>query len=182
MFDDFVQSLVVGLFVSKTLTIANRNLCARFLVTRVEMVKKPIFHPRTKFVCLSPFVVSSMREKDGVLTTHYLRPDDPNLSESIRKNLIRKYGLIHRSSLQDDRLTAELDQEYIARRGGITRISKLISIKEGTDEETKVYAIQSPLTLEGSSELMEIAYESGIGAKNSVGFGMLAMYQKNGQR
>jgi CRISPR-associated endoribonuclease Cas6 len=182
MFDEFVQNLVVGLFISKTLTVANRRMCARFLVTRVEMLKRPVFHPSMKFVCLSPFVVSGMEEKDGVLRTHYLRPDDPNLSESIRKNLVRKHGLIYRTTPEDDRMTVTLDEQYIARRGGIARVSKLITIKEGSDEETRVYAIQTPLTLEGSSELMETAYESGIGTKNSVGFGMLGVYRGDAQR
>ncbi len=50
--------------------------------------------------------------------------------------------------------------------------SKLITIKEGSAEETRVKAFESLFYLTGSKELMQVAYECGIGQRNSMGFGM----------
>ena len=49
-----------------------------------------------------------------------------------------------------------------------------MTIKEGhKTEETKIVGFEVPFTLQGSTKLMEIAYECGIGEKNSLGFGMI---------
>jgi len=40
-------------------------------------------------------------------------------------------------------------------------------------EETKVRGFRCPVTLEGSVELIKLSYDSGLGEKGSMGFGML---------
>jgi CRISPR-associated endoribonuclease Cas6 len=54
-------------------------------------------------------------------------------------------------------------------------ISKLITIKQGREDETKVRGFMCPLKIEGNPALIALAYESGLGEKNSLGFGMLEL-------
>jgi len=128
---------------------------------------------RVKFKCLSPIVVSTMEEYNGKLSVHYLRPGDNRLSEAIRQNLIRKFETIEKRKPNDERFEFQFDNGYIERKGGLEKITKLIWIKEGEEEETQVKCFIAPFELMGSVELMRCAYECGIGEKNSLGFGMI---------
>jgi CRISPR-associated endoribonuclease Cas6 len=63
------------------------------------------------------------------------------------------------------------DREYLKKRQG--RVTKLITLYEGRPEETKNRAFECPFALEGPPELLRIAYESGLGNDNAMGFGMI---------
>lgn len=176
MLQDFVQNFVVGLFSAQSIVIASRYGKETFYIQQVETLPEPDFSEEMKFKCLSPIVASTMRDNGE---EHYFRPNEPELGEAIRKNLISKFETIHRHPPKDDNLNFELDEQYIERRGGVKRISKLIHIKEGTSEETRIKAFECPFYLKGSIELIKTAYECGIGQKNSMGFGMVEVVGKN---
>jgi len=93
-------------------------------------------------------------------------PDEPEFSELVRQNLIRKYEAIHARKPQDDSFTMEFDAEYIRKRGG--RITRLIRYKE-----IDIRGILCPFHASGNPELMFVGYECGFGDKNSAGFGMV---------
>ncbi|MBI4810670.1 MAG: CRISPR-associated endoribonuclease Cas6, partial [Ignavibacteriales bacterium] len=57
-------------------------------------------------------------------------------------------------------------------------ISKLITIKEGHKEETRVRGFMCPITIEGNPELIKLAYECGLGEKGSLGFGMIEILER----
>jgi CRISPR-associated endoribonuclease Cas6 len=181
MLEDFVQNFVVGLFQHQQLVIASKDVVGRFQVEMVETLPAPNFVERVKhsgsvsvrFRCLSPIVVSTMEEYGGKLSVHYIRPGDARLAEGIRHNLIQKLATVEGRKPDDDKLEFKLDDEYVERRGGFDRITKLITIKEGEEQETRVKCFVAPFELAGSAELIECAYECGIGEKNSMGFGMI---------
>jgi CRISPR-associated endoribonuclease Cas6 len=181
MLEDFVQNFVVGLFQHQQVAIASKDAVGRFQVEMVETLPAPNFVERAKlsssvsvkFRCLSPIVVSTMEEYGGKLSVHYVRPDDERLAEAIRQNLIQKFATVEGKRPDDDKLEFTLDKGYIDRRGGYDRITKLIAIKEGQEEETQVKCFVAPFELAGSAELIECAYECGVGEKNSMGFGMV---------
>jgi len=91
----------------------------------------------------------------------------------VRKNLLAKYEIIFGRLPEDDRLEFVIDADYLARRGGPEKVSKLITIKEGTAEETRIKAFECPFTLTGNPELMGVAWECGVGDHNSMGCGMV---------
>ena len=172
MLDGFVQHLVMGAFAQQRIDIAGHGQRNSFLITQVEAIPAPEFSPVTHFICQSPFVVSTIHERDGKLRPYYLRPDDPNLSTAVRKNLIQKYYAIHQQSPVDDALEFSLDSGYISRRGGPDKVTKLITLKEGhTTAETRIKSIFAPFTLTGSPDLMRTAWEAGLGEHCSQGFG-----------
>ncbi len=183
MLNDFFNNFLIGLFQNQTFDIGNRETVARFVIKDIEALPPcGLYRPEIrqesiiKFKCLSPIVLSTMQEYQGELRQHYFRPDDPNLSEAIRKNLIHKFHTMTQSYPKDDSLEFILDEQYIQRKGGASKISKLISICEGDESrEVKIKSFTCPFFLKGSIELIQCAYECGIGEKNSLGFGMIEM-------
>ncbi len=138
----------------------------RLRVVDVEIPRIPSFHPDMKFRCLSPITMSTKRERNGKLVMHYCLPDEPEFSELVRQNLIRKHEAIYGHSLRDDSFSMEFDPEYISRRKG--RVTKLIRYKN-----VDIRGVLCPFHASGSPELMYVGYECGFGDKNSAGFGMV---------
>ena len=132
----------------------------------VAIPRAPHFQSETRFRCLSPVVMSTVRERDGKRSMHYCLPDDPAISDLIRQNLIRKHEVIHGHPPHDKTLTLQFDENYIARRQG--RVTRLIDFKG-----IKIKGIMCPFRVSGSRELIQIGYECGFGDKNSAGFGMV---------
>lgn len=172
LIEDFIQHFVVGLFENQELVIGNQHTVGRFQIQAVESLPAPEFKPTTRFKCLSPFVVSTMKEHHGKLTPHYIRPDDADLSAAIRLNLIHKYETCYHQPPANSVLDFALDADYVRRKGGPEKVTKLIALKEHQpDETTRIRAINAPFTLTGSTELMQVAWEAGLGTHCSQGFG-----------
>ena len=164
--EEFVQHFVLGLFESSEVAIGGQGVHAVFRVELVEALPMPAFSDRMRFKCLSPITASTMRESDGRAKTYYYRPGDAGLSEALRQNLLQKYATIHGQPPTGDRLRFRLEATDRPK-------SRLIKIKEGTPQETDVPCFESYFTLEGSPELMRVAWECGLGEHNSQGFGMV---------
>lgn len=134
----------------------------------VNIPRTPRFQPQMQFRCLSPIVMSAVRENDGQRRTHYCLPDDPQLSELIRQNLLRKHEAIHRCFPQDETLSFRFDNNYIRRKQG--RVTRLVDFKG-----IKIRGILCPFRVSGSPALIKVGYECGFGDKNSAGFGMAGL-------
>ena len=143
------------------LSLGHRHLQVR----DVTVPRIPRFQSEMHFRCLSPIVMSTVREWDGKQSTHYCMPDDPVLSELIHQNLMRKYEAIHGRAPHDDTLTFRFDTDYISRRQG--RVTRLVDYKG-----IKIKGVMCPFRVSGSTPLIQIGYECGFGDKNSAGFGM----------
>ena len=162
--DEFVEHLANGLLQQGEVRIAD----SQFRTETVEIMELPDFTGKeeVKFLCLSPIVSSTMKEKDGSLNTYYYRHDDPGLEDNIKANLEKKYQLVHGEEVNTgDRFELEFDQSYIERKDG--RVTKLVSFKG-----TKIKGIFAPFKLKAPPGLIEIGYEAGFGGKGSMGFGM----------
>lgn len=184
-----LQHLVVGIFEKQELYIERKE--NRFFVESVETLPEPDWTRRMKFRMLSPLTVSipeegslpprSNCEKGNLqprrIIPHYLRPNDTRLSEALRANILNKHASLHEYEPADTEFRCTLDEKFIEARGGAEKISKLITIKQGRTDETKVRGFMCPLTLEGNPELIKLAYESGLGEKGSLGFGMIETVQ-----
>lgn len=164
--DEFVRNFLLGVFQSSTLTLASRNVRADFLVAEVRILPSPKFKDITRCKCLSPIVVSTMHEKNGRLRPYYYRPYDEGISGALEKNLLQKYEIIYGKNPEDHRMGFRIDPFANPK-------SKLITLKENTDEETRIKAFESYFLLEGSPELMQVAWECGLGEHTSQGFGMI---------
>ncbi len=135
-----------------------------FPIRVVESLQTPAFTETTRFTCLTSIVASVPLPGGG---TRYLRPCDGDaFSEAVRKNLLAKYRTLHGHPPADERLRLDFDQGYLARNphGGT---------KKETFKGIDIIGAMAPFTLTGSPELMELAWNAGLGEKNAGGFGMV---------
>lgn len=170
--DQIIDILVKGILLHAFVDIANNMVKAKFRITNVQKIPTPEFSETQKYIMISPTTASTMRETLSGLQTYYLRADDSELSNNLADNLCRKYQIVHKKECAKD-FAIMLDSEYITKRGGASRITKLISIKEGHRDEIKVKAFVCPVTIFGPKEIHQIVWDCGLGHKNSLGFGMV---------
>lgn len=169
LIDSFVKNVVIGLFEKQKLIIQNEI----FNILKIEPVALPEFSNEMQFRCLSPFVLSTMCEHNGSLTPHYIRPNEEGLSEAAKNNLINKFTTLYQKQPEHNQIQLKLDENYIKTRNP-NRLTKLITLKEGHGKhETKIRGIFVPFRLSGSVELMQIAWDAGLGTHCSQGFGCI---------
>jgi len=173
MLEDFVENFVLGIFSSSTIEIAGQGVKSRFQVVQVESVQKPEFRELMRFKCLSPIVISRSVPGESKRKPHYYRPFEKGLSDALRKNLLQKYQIIHRELPPNESFEFEITERDRPR-------SKKITIKEGTPEATELKAFETYFTLRGAPELMEVAWECGLGEHTSQGFGMVEVVGSDG--
>jgi CRISPR-associated endoribonuclease Cas6 len=121
------------------------------------------FPERVKITMLSPVTVySTLQTVDGRKKTYYYSPFEPEFSEQIEANIKKKFEILHSekcySPLSITPLFSGNKNERI-----ITYKEFIIKAWEGVYE------------LKGEPELIGVAYNTGLGAKNSQGFGCFEM-------
>ena len=72
--EPFLENFAAALMGAGILQIERHKL----RVQDVEVLRQPRFGPQMTFRCLSPITMSTKRERDGQLGTHYCLPDDPS--------------------------------------------------------------------------------------------------------
>ncbi len=160
--EPFLQNFAASLMQTGILQIERHRL----RVQDVEVLRQPRFGPQMTFRCLSPITMSTKRERGDRLDTYYCLPNDPQFSELVRQNLIRKYEAVYQQPPTEKSFAMTFDQAYIDKNEG--RVTRLVDFKG-----TKIRGILSPFHIIGSPELIHIGYECGFGDKNSMGFGMV---------
>lgn len=109
---------------------------------------------------LSPVTVySTFSTPDGRKKTYYYNPKEREFSELIRQNIIKKYIAFYGEKPPSEEFTVEPlkirreDEKIISYKGFIIK------------------GWMGRYRLSGAKELLQLAYDAGIGAKNSQGFG-----------
>lgn len=113
---------------------------------------------------LSPITVySTLKSPEGRKKTYYYSPFEEDFSKLIKENLCKKYLLIHKRPLEGSKFS--ISPEKVSQRNHHILFYKGTVIKAWSG----IYKIR------GSEELIRIAYETGLGSKNSQGFGMIEL-------
>jgi CRISPR-associated endoribonuclease Cas6 len=155
---EFVTALAEGL-----LSQGQINVCDKLLnIDKVEAMSEPDFSSEMSFACLSPIVVT--RSGGPGEYAHFCTHEDPDFSERIKSNLIRKYELVYGNTPEDIDFEMHFDTDYISRRSG--RVTKLINVRG-----TQIRGVLAPFRAYGSPELIKIGYQCGFGERGSMGFG-----------
>ena len=164
---EFIEHLVIGLLHQPFVQIGRQ----RFRVETVKKLDPPGLGDDMQFIMLSPLVCSTKREGDKY--PQYLMPGDEEFERVLLDNLLGKYAALHGKPFEDDntKLVFEVQEEYLERKHG--KITKLIKLKEGSPDETKVRGTLAPFRLCVPKELMEVGYYCGFGGLNAQGFGMV---------
>lgn len=133
---------------------------SQFLLESANVEPKPDFSSGSAaFRTVSPIVASTKREMDGKLRTWDLMPQETQFHENILKNLVRKYAEFHGKEPENPHFGMHAVRPMRTRR---------VKVKNE-------FHVGSMLSFEarGSSDMLDFAYECGLGEKNSMGFGMV---------
>lgn len=167
-----IPAFVNGVFKKRTFNLydGKSDNSTFFTMKGISVISEPIYNEVQKYKMLSPTLISLKNENDEV---SYIEADDPRFVVQIEKNLIEKYRQIHNKDYQGI-IRVMMDMHYIERRKAMNKhISKKITVKAGRQEETELRAFIAPLVIEAQPEMQKVAYDCGIGEKNSFGLGML---------
>ncbi|MEO0190260.1 MAG: CRISPR-associated endoribonuclease Cas6 [candidate division WOR-3 bacterium] len=116
---------------------------------------------------LSPITVySTLLTKDGQKKTYYYTPFEDEFGRQIRDNLLKKYAIININNKECVNLDFNILPHIVSKKN-----EHIIFYKD-----TVIKAWSGIYKMEGSKELLNIAFDCGIGAKNSQGFGMIEEY------
>lgn len=110
-----------------------------------------------KVITKSAITVYSTFEKDGRKKTYYYSPKEKEFNELIKNNLIKKYKAFYKKEINNP----EFEIKSLGNLKEIISRYKNIIIK----------GWMGIFALKGTPELLTMAYDSGVGAKNSIGFG-----------
>lgn len=131
----------------------------------INVYAQPKLGEKVQVKMLSPMTVySTLSKLDGRKKTYYYSPFEREFSELIEKNLRKK----HRAYFGKDS-----DGDFTIKPSKVSRRDEKIIIYKGT----VVKGWMGFYELSGSSELLKLAYDAGIGSKNSQGFGCFELLE-----
>lgn len=156
------EEFVKGIFAEQYFSIGNQDCKAEFVIQNIELLPQPDFCRSFAGTTISPICIT-LKNDNGKID--YIAPDDALAPELIKNNLLNKYFAFYGKPYEKELFFAwkALDKPR----------SKLITIKTNTPQQTKVRGFHCDFSLFTTPELMNIAYNAGIGEKNSMGFGMI---------
>lgn len=157
------EKFVQGIFSEQHFQLGDRKSRVQFRVEHVELIPSPTFSGENTFETLSPLCVS-IREESGQIS--YLSPEDSRIKGLLLSNLLNRYKAFYGADY-----CGCLDFDFQLLN---TPKPVLITIKADTEQQTKVKGYNCRFKLNAPEELLQIAYASGLGEKNSMGFGMIA--------
>lgn len=168
---ELIETFVNGVLRVHNIFIGNHKYSNLFRIKQVEILKTVQFKSNTYYRTLTPITISTMLEIDGKIKIHYYRPDESGFIPAIINNVKKKYHLLNKkyNNVDFDIKVSNIDSVK----------SKLITIKEGSLEQTKVKAFNLKMNIITEPEIHKLLYYSGIGEKTSMGFGMLDIVENN---
>ena len=153
-YSNFCNSLANGLLLKSNVRLGNTKM----KVTDITLEKDLIDDKEIRIRTLSPIVVySTLLRPDGRKYTCYFEPGEKDFDEIMQNNLRKKYKAFHEADPSTGNVSiAPLRQPKLS----------IINYKN-----TVIKGYSGTFTLSGPAPLLQIAVESGLGSKNSQGFG-----------
>lgn len=154
------EKFIQGIFTKQIFEIGDRRSTIQFKVQNIEVLPSPEYTAEMEFAAMSPICIRYKNE-DGSIT--YLPPTDSRAKGLLLTGLLSRY-----EAMEGKAYTGSLDFDFEVLN---EPKRKLITIKSNTPEETRVAGYLCQFRMKAPTELMKIAYESGVGSGNSQGFG-----------
>lgn len=154
---------------NESLYLGNKDVGTRIKVQNIKIIPYPKFDIMTKYIMLSPTVASCQDQNKRII---YLNPFDDRTKETLINNLVNKYETIFMEKCPYE-INIYFDQTYMEFNSNKENIMKLISIKIANHSNAKIKGFMLPLSIESNKIIHKLAYDCGLGEKNSLGFGML---------
>ena len=154
--DLLIKNLVSGFVDDLEIKFQNEKL----IVEKIEALRTPDFKEKSEFKTISPINIRDVNEENKRID---LAPSD-KFFKGIETNLIKKYCVFNNLESTDKKIKAYSEMANVKR--------KRITIPKGPNT-TYHRAYMMDIILEGDVDLIEFAYDVGLGEKNSMGFGMI---------
>lgn len=155
LFPPFIKDLASTLM-KKDKIILGKNEISILSISMEEPKVKELMTVRT----ISPIVLYSTLQNEHKKYTYYFHPGEVEFSKLIRENLIRKYSTFNSVSINPNFEIVPI--EYEKNKPIIT-----------TYKNTIIKGWNGRFKIVGDKQLINIAYNYGLGSKNSQGFGMI---------
>ena len=174
---EFMRAFQQGLTAQPEIVIGDRLGEAKFSVASIEEVPPPPMLTEMRCQTLSPLTASvTETDANGARRKQFIWADDPRFGTLVVSNLKEKYRALHGKEPEGE-VSFAFDEDYIERRGGVRKVSKLVLYKG-----TEIKAWQAPFTVTGDAELIRLGWECGFGEANSKGFGMVKVAPRRESR
>lgn len=168
---DAAASFIKGLFMYQCLSIGDKKSQADFNVQQVELAASPLGEEPVQNILLrplSPVVAGIKNERSNY---DFLAPTDERFIPQIMANWQAKYA-----ALYDNTEEAFQDSAMSVLRYPNPPKSRLITIKAGTPEETKIRGFMNfRLKVCGRKEALELLLNAGCGLYNAMGCGCVGV-------
>jgi len=154
---EILQNLISGLLKKQEFYLDKNKV----FIEEIKVLQSPDFKEnRIKIKMLSPLTIYSTFEKSGKKKTYYYSPEEPEFSHLLKENLKKKYKLVFEKErdfffkITPLKVDFKKDQKIIIYKGNVIK------------------AWMGTYILESEPQILELSYSTGLGAKNSQGFGM----------
>jgi CRISPR-associated endoribonuclease Cas6 len=163
------ENFIKGLFLNQHLQIADHKSKTTFNIIQVESLPSVHASKRIKvFQPISPLVVGKKNERGNY---DYLSPQDKDFEDWLLHNWVEKVvatGTADEQTLQSLRQSLSVNVRLFSHPPQ----SRLITIKGGTDAETKIRGYTKfRLEVTAPDEMIELALGAGLGLYNAQGMG-----------
>ena len=131
----------------------------RIHVESIRVLPEPEIKDELKIKMLSPIVTySTLTKRDGKKKTYYYAPYEEEFADMIDKNLRKKYEALYKKKPRARKLKIQ----------PIGRPKERVLKYRGTI----IKGWTGTFVLNGNRKILKLAYYTGLGSKNSQGFGM----------
>lgn len=160
---EFLQNLANSIITKDFFSLGNNHL----EVNELRMEKTPAFNSEEvyKIDMLSPVTMySTLETKEGRKKTYYYSPVEKEFSQLLKRNLVKKAQAFYNEDWSQLPFNIEP-------AGDIKAGQQKIVIFKGT----VIKGWMGQYKISGDTRMLKLAYESGMGGKNSQGFGMFSL-------
>lgn len=166
--DKTAETFIMGLFKDQHFRLGNVECQTAFQIENVEVVALPAFAETMTYKLLSPVFVGK-KNADSATDSH-LSPQEVDYVSFLKNSLLDKYLSVH-TTLPTAWQNAPFEIEIL---GGEQAKPKLITIKAGKGGQTQIKGYTNfRVRITAPTQLHEIALLTGLGSKNSQGFGFV---------
>lgn len=161
-FNELLQDLGTNLLKVSDVSIAGTH----FSISGIN-VRKPLDDiERLDFIQLSPITVySTLQKADGEKKVYYYSPQEREFTNMVHANLLKKYAAFYGVDYN-----GKLEFKTIKVGAHNHKVLKYMKNKE---HPTVIKAWEGLYRILAEPEMIRLAYDCGLGSKNSQGFGMM---------
>lgn len=156
------EKFIQGIFANQTFEVGDKRSVVQFIVRSVEVMPEPEYKDEMEFSTMSGVCIK-FNEESG--RTTYLSPEDPRFVNGLITGLLSKYN-----AYNDTPYVGKLYCDFKLLN---TPKPKLITIKAGTSQESKIKGYLFRCRIKVPIEFMKIIYDGGMGELCSQGFGCM---------